>query len=104
MALHELATNAEKYGALSNGVGQVRISWHIAMAVRPMLFISWLETAGPSVAPPKRRGFGQMVIGRMVEAAVDGTAAIDYQESGVSWTLSAPVADTLEKGWVFPSK
>ena len=104
MALHELATNAGKYGALSNGVGQVRISWHIAMAVRPMLFISWLETAGPSVAPPKCRGFGQMVIGRMVEAAVDGTAAIDYQESGVSWTLSAPVADTLEKGWVFPSK
>ena len=103
MALHELATNAGKYGALSNALGQVQISWHIAMANKPTLFISWLETGGPSVAAPKHRGFGQMVIGRMVEAAVDGTAAIDYQESGISWTLSAPVADTLEKGWVAPS-
>ena len=104
MALHELATNAGKYGALSNGVGQVRVCWHIAMAIKPILFISWLETGGPSVAPPGRRGFGQMVIGRMVEAAVDGTASIDYQENGISWTLSAPVADTLERGWVAPSK
>ena len=104
MALHELATNAGKYGALSNGVGQVQISWHIALAIKPLLMISWLETGGPNVGPPKRRGFGQMVIGRMVEAAVDGTAAIDYRDSGISWTLSAPIADALEKGWVAPSQ
>ncbi len=99
MALHELATNAGKYGALSNSVGQVQLSWHIVMAIKPMVLISWSETGGPNVIPPKRKGFGQMVIGRMAEAAVDGTAEIEYRESGISWTLSAPVADTLEKGW-----
>ncbi len=103
MALHELATNAGKYGALSNGAGQVQLSWHIATAIKPTLFISWSETGGPNVVAPKRKGFGQMVIGRMVEAAVDGTASIDYQETGICWTLRAAVADTLERGWVAPS-
>ncbi len=104
MALHELATNAGKYGALSNNVGQVRISWRIAWTENPRLLITWLETGGPHVAPPKRKGFGQMVIGRMVEAAVAGVATIDYQENGIFWTLSALVADTLERGWVAPPK
>jgi two-component sensor histidine kinase len=60
--------------------------------------MSWLEEGGPNVARPTRKGFGQMVIGRMVEAAVDGTAEIDYREGGFSWKLSAPFADTLESG------
>ncbi len=97
MALHELATNAGKYGALSNGDGRVHISWQLGAADKPMFSMSWLEEGGPNVATPTRKGFGQMVIGRMVEAAVDGTAEIDYRESGFSWRLSAPFAGTLQK-------
>jgi two-component sensor histidine kinase len=84
MALHELATNAGKYGAHSNAEGRVRISWQVTRADKPTFLMSWLEEGGPSVAPLTRKGFGQMVIGRMVEAAVDGTAEIHYREAGVS--------------------
>ena len=97
MALHELATNAAKYGALSNGEGRVRVTWRLA-AKNPAFFMSWVEEGGPKVVPPTRKGFGQMVIGRMVEAAVEGTAKIEYPESGFSWSLSAPFADMLERG------
>ena len=97
MALHELATNAGKYGALSNSDGRVRISWQVTTADKPTFSMFWSEDGGPSVASPTRKGFGQTVIGRMVEAAVDGTAEIDYRESGVSWKLSALVTNTLEK-------
>ncbi|MDB5406562.1 MAG: hypothetical protein JWL84_1474 [Rhodospirillales bacterium] len=95
MALHELATNAVKYGALSNGEGRVRIVWKIIADSTPAFSISWLEDGGPKVAAPGRKGFGQIVIGRMAEAAVQGVAAITYGESGLSWNLSAPLEDTL---------
>jgi PAS domain S-box-containing protein len=97
MALHELATNAGKYGALSNGEGRVHITWRVA-ARNTGFFMSWREEGGPNVAPPTRKGFGQMVIGRMVEAAVEGITKIEYPESGFFWSLSAPCADTLESG------
>ena len=97
MALHELATNAAKYGALSNGEGRVHVTWRVG-ARNTEFFMSWLEEGGPNVVPPTRKGFGQTVIGRMVEAAVEGTAKIEYPESGFSWSLSAPFADTLERG------
>jgi two-component sensor histidine kinase len=98
MALHELATNAGKYGALSNSEGLVHISWKIAAANKPTFLMSWLEQGGPNVAAPTRKGFGQMVIGRMVEAAVDGIAEIDHRENGFSWKLNAPLAGTLQMG------
>ncbi len=98
MALHELATNASKYGALSNSEGRVRISWQVSAAQEPMLAMQWLEEGGPKVAAPSHTGYGQMVIGTMVEAAVDGTVEIEYRENGFSWKLNASVAKTLEKG------
>ncbi len=98
MALHELATNASKYGALSNSEGRVRISWQVSAVEKPTFSMAWLEQGGPNVTPPTRNGFGQTVIGRMVEAAVDGTAVIEYREPGVSWELTALAANTLETG------
>jgi PAS domain S-box-containing protein len=98
MALHELATNAGKYGALSNGAGTVHISWQFAAVATPKFLMSWLETGGPPVTPPTHSGFGQTVMGRMVERAVEGTAAIDYRDTGLAWRLSAPVVNTLERG------
>ena len=98
MALHELATNASKYGALSNEVGRVHISWQVATAPAPTFTMRWLEEGGPKVTQPTRLGYGQVVIGRMAESAVHGTVEIDYRESGLSWKLSAPIADTMERG------
>jgi hypothetical protein len=67
--------------------------------VRPALktaavMMSWLEGVVPRSCRPTSKG---LVIGRMVEAAIDGTASIDYRESGFSWRLSAPLAGTLQK-------
>ena len=75
MALHELATNAAKYGALSNEDGQVQISWQDNDG---MFAMSWLEKGGPKVAVPSSKGFGQVVIGPMVERAVQGTVEISF--------------------------
>ena len=90
MALHELSTNAAKYGALSNGEGRVSIRWEVTPDRPPRFIMSWTEDGGPPVAAPTRRGFGQVVIGRMAEASVQGAAEIAFDPTGVSWSLSAP--------------
>ena len=95
MALHELATNAAKYGALSNGDGQVRVAWAVTAAARPMFSMSWLEDGGPKVAAPTRKGFGQIVIGRMAAAAVDGSAESVFRETGLRWSLTTPSENAL---------
>ena len=102
MALHELATNAAKYGALSNREGVVRIVWRITAKPEPRFLISWLEEGGPTVAPTGRKGFGQIVIGRMAEAAVQGVATITYEPGGLSWHLTAPLAGALTLTQVGP--
>ncbi len=98
MALHELATNAGKYGALSNSEGRVRVSWGVTADTPPMFKMQWMEDGGPAVAPPTRKGFGQKVIGSMVAQSVNGHADIEYRQTGLAWTLTAPVANTLERG------
>jgi PAS domain S-box-containing protein len=95
MALHELATNAVKYGALSNLKGEVRIAWQITNSTKPAFSMSWLEDGGPKVATPIRKGFGQIVIGRMAQAAVGGVTEIAFRECGVAWYLNAPVENAL---------
>jgi PAS domain S-box-containing protein len=96
MALHELATNAAKYGALSNSTGRVTIKWQVVADAPPEFQMTWIEEGGPPVQAPNHSGFGQMVIGRMAEAAVSGTAELQYLESGFVWKLTGPVANTLE--------
>ncbi len=95
MALHELATNASKYGALSNFEGQVHISWRVTAAAKPGFSMSWTESGGPRVVEPVRKGFGQVIIGRMAEASVLGTAEIRFHEEGLSWTLNAAAENVL---------
>ena len=95
MALHELATNAAKYGALSNASGRVHINWGHVAAVKPGFTLQWREEGGPEVAPPTRKGFGSTVIDRMVEASVNGTVEIEYRKTGLFWKLTAPAAHDL---------
>lgn len=93
MALHELATNAAKYGALSQSCGQVNIDWNISGASEPMLTMSWREKGGPTVSPPTRSGFGQKVIKSMAAATVSGAVDITYDPAGVQWSLAAQKAN-----------
>lgn len=89
MALHELATNAAKYGALSVPQGHVQISW-TAPDAAGRCSLTWTETCGPVVEPPVRRGFGRVVIERTVARAVGGEVTVDYPASGVVWRLDFP--------------
>lgn len=92
MALHELATNAVKYGALSNETGQVLLSWTFADDAPPHRFrLQWEETGGPPVYPPAHAGFGSRMIERALATETGGTALIDYRPGGVVFTAEAPV-------------
>lgn len=87
MALHELATNAAKYGSLSSEDGKVRIAWRL---VDDEFMLSWEESGGPKVTPPTRKGFGNTVLGRMAELSVGGKTRLTFAEEGASWMLKAP--------------
>src|SRR5712672_1229949 len=93
LALHELATNAGKYGALSTDTGRVDISWG---SDGDALTMSWTEREGPPVSAPKRRGFGAIVMETMAERSVNGTVDLDYASSGLTWRLTCPAANALE--------
>ena len=95
MALHELATNAAKYGALSNTDGRVRLVWDVTEAPVPNFTIQWTEEGGPMVEPPSRLGFGNVVMVRMAEAAVNGSVDLDYHTKGLLWKLVAPLTELL---------
>jgi PAS domain S-box-containing protein len=93
LALHELATNAGKYGALSTDTGHVNISWRTDGDTFTM---RWTERNGPPVSSPKRRGFGTIVMEAMTERSVDGAVGLDYAPPGVTWHLTCPAANALE--------
>ncbi|QWT19397.1 PAS domain-containing protein [Bacillus sp. NP157] len=82
MALHELLTNAIKYGALSVPAGRVRLHWSY-VATRKALRIEWKETGGPAVATPAVRGFGTRFIERVLATQAGGTAQVVFAEDGV---------------------
>ncbi len=104
LALHELATNALKYGALSRGAGdprdgedatgQVTIAWSMDEGRFRM---SWSESGGPPVTPPEREGFGSSVIRDMPAASLGADVRLDYRAEGLHWTLDAP-ADSVTGG------
>jgi PAS domain S-box-containing protein len=93
MAIHELATNAAKYGALSNQTGVVTVSWEQRIDVSPSIFcFRWLESHGPRVSLPRKRGFGHTVMVTIPGIALGADASLDYLEDGVSWNLTCPLA------------
>lgn len=91
MAVHELATNSIKYGALSNDKGKIDIKWDFkTVDDRQSFEIVWHERKGPKVKKPTRRGFGNTVIERMAASAVGGKVVLEYEPSGLVWRLTAP--------------
>jgi PAS domain S-box-containing protein len=93
LALHELATNAGKYGALSTNNGRVDIRWQAAANLFTM---SWIENEGPPVVEPTRRGFGSTVIDTMAKQSLGGEVAVNYAPSGLRWQLTCPATNALE--------
>jgi PAS domain S-box-containing protein len=98
MALHELSTNAAKYGALSNQTGRVSISWKIELEDEgePAFQLKWVERGGPPVTTPEHRGFGTTVIQRVAGQSLRGSATLDYFPEGVVWVLRAPRSAVLD--------
>ncbi len=94
MALHELATNAAKYGALSAERGRIEIIWSIAVD-RDCFELTWRESGGPRVSAPSRKGFGTTVIGKMVSVSLGGTADLRFSATGLEWNVVCSAADLL---------
>jgi PAS domain S-box-containing protein len=90
MALHELSTNAMKYGALSNETGRVDVEW--SRSEGPRLRLTWRESGGPPVAPPRRRGFGSSLLERSLASDLDGEVRLDFEASGLVCRIDAPLA------------
>jgi PAS domain S-box-containing protein len=96
LAIHELCTNAVKYGALSNDSGRVTISWSVADR---RLRLVWTESGGPRVTAPRRRGFGSMMLERALASELVGSVRLEFAASGLCCTIDAPVA----KDWFIGS-
>jgi|GEM_PF-720442 len=101
MALHELATNAAKYGALSNDEGTIAIDWKLqgSDVSEQRLLLDWIERGGPEVTKPSRNGFGSTVIDQILEASINGDVTLDWLPTGLVCHVSCPaekVLDSLE--------
>jgi len=97
LALHELATNATKYGAWSTNAGAVALNWaYIDDAPSRRLRLRWVESGGPTVSPPGRKGFGHVVFEDMVVQSAQGQVSISFEPSGLRWELSLPTANVVE--------
>ena len=110
MALHELATNATKFGALSFGrvscgnrsAGHVAIRWKITRDAEPRLRFTWSEADGPVVAEPVSRGFGMRLIERSLALDMGGTVQIVFKPDGVVCVIDAPLAEVAADTTVIP--
>lgn len=95
LAIHELATNSGKYGALSNDKGTIAVLWEHRDAT--MLSLSWTESGGPPVRAPDHHGFGTTVIETMVKSNLGSEVEIAYEPSGLRWRIDCPL-ETLTVG------
>jgi PAS domain S-box-containing protein len=91
MALHELCTNAVKYGALSNDSGRITLEWSRSEDAEPRLELVWREHGGPPVSPPTRRGFGSLLLDRTLAYDLNGTVAMEFKPEGLVCSITAPL-------------
>lgn len=91
MGVHELATNAVKYGALTDDAGRVEVRWRLEpSAGQPRLILEWLERDGPPVQPPVSRGFGSRLLERGLAHELGGEVSIMFEQAGVRCRIIAP--------------
>ncbi len=96
LAIHELATNAIKYGALSVPEGKVKISWAFDCEVSScQLLLKWVEQGGPPVVPPSHYGFGHQVIEGMIERSLNAKVNLEFAPDGLKWNLYMPATNLV---------
>ncbi len=95
MGLHELMTNALKYGALTSDAGVVEIHWDIVPGAVKLFRLTWTERGGPVVMPPNRHGFGTRLIEHSLAQDLAGTARIEFQPSGVVCTVETALGEIV---------
>jgi PAS domain S-box-containing protein len=101
LAIHELSTNAAKYGALSSLDGRLAVGWSLADG---KLIIDWQELDGPPVAPPEKRGFGTNILLGSVEKQLSGIVTMDWNPSGLACRVSIPAEASIERLNVTPAR
>ena len=93
LAIHELATNAIKYGALSKPNGRVDVSWRLNHSAEPIeLIFDWRERGGPRVEPPQRKGFGTELLEKTLAFEFKGKTTLNYDPSGLHCTIAIPLS------------
>jgi PAS domain S-box-containing protein len=93
LAFHELATNAMKYGALSDAKGKIEVTWNSSMEEGDASFnIDWIEKNGPLVKPPEIKGFGHVIMVTSLAATVNGKVDLSFNENGLRWCMTAPLS------------
>jgi two-component sensor histidine kinase len=96
MAVHELTTNAAKFGALSTVSGRVRIAWNVERGAEGrVLHLDWVEMGGPEVRPPQRRGFGSQLIERVLKVQLEAQVQADFAPAGLRLRLAAPLPESV---------
>ncbi len=89
LVLHELFTNALKYGALSKNEGRIALDWALIDRSGPQLKLLWRESGGPTVSLPSRKGFGSVLLERTLKGDLDGDVNMDFLPSGLVCSISA---------------
>jgi PAS domain S-box-containing protein len=98
LALHELGTNAAKYGALSVPGGKIILDWKIEPdSGAPRFRMCWREIGGPAVTAPEHGGFGRILIEKVAAQKLMGTSALVFAETGATWILDAPASSVVQK-------
>jgi two-component sensor histidine kinase len=95
MALHELGTNAAKYGALASDSGHIWLKWNVEQG-KGLFKMIWLERGGPIVHQPARRGFGSSLVSEAIELALNATVTLKYEAAGLSWRISCDAHNVLD--------
>src|SRR5262249_35701703 len=100
MALHELATNAGKYGALSGADGHVEITWRVAHEESgdEAFIMSWCEQCAQPIVAPAKLGFGSSVIGSMAEMSLGASVALSFPSTGLTWQLRCSAHEVQDGG------
>jgi two-component system CheB/CheR fusion protein len=94
MAIHELTTNAAKYGALSVMGGRIEIAWDVVPGPEgPRLTFAWTEHGGPRVSPPQRQGFGSRLLQRVLTTQLQAQVTIDFEPEGLRFRMDAPLPE-----------
>jgi PAS domain S-box-containing protein len=91
MAIHELATNAAKYGALSTPEGRLKVDWRVEEGPRPTLRLTWTEREGPPVSPPSRLGFGARLLEKGLAGELSGDVTLTYDSLGLICRMGLPM-------------